>query len=320
MKKLRSIDTFIEGDKVQGFYLCVEKHLRYTRTGDLYIDIELRDNTGHISGKIWDNVSELSSKFNAGNAVVISGNVESFIDRLQLVVKKINKATVQHYGRYGFDPVNIVPASKKDPQKMWQEVQLVINALKNKQLRKLVSNIYKTNKKKLMVHPSSIKMNHNYRSGFLEHVLSMAKVAKKITPLYDVDKDLVLVGVLLNNIGKLREINSEYESDYTFEGNLIGHKVISRDMIRESIDRIKNFPDPMAKKIEHMLISDLGRNSLKYHKTPSFPEALLVHLIDLLDSKMSLMEIALDQDQDLGFFTNQYNYFRTPLLKKDGSK
>ena len=171
-----------------------------------------------------------------------------------------------------------------------------------------------------MVHPSSIKMNHNYRSGFLEHVLSMAKVAKKITPLYDVDKDLVLVGVLLNNIGKLREINSEYESDYTFEGNLIGHKVISRDMIRESIDRIKNFPDSMAKKIEHILISDLGLNSFKYHKTPSFPEALLVHLIDLLDSKMSLMEIALDQDQDIGFFTNQYNYFRTPLLKKDGSK
>ena len=125
---------------------------------------------------------------------------------------------------------------------------------------------------------------------------------------------------MLNNIGKLREINSEYESDYTFEGNLIGHKVISRDMIRESIDRIKNFPDSMAKKIEHILISDLGLNSFKYQKTPSFPEALLVHLIDLLDSKMSLMEIALDQDQDLGFFTNQYNYFRTPLLKKDGSK
>ena len=210
--------------------------------------------------------------------------IKKFLRHKNSSTKKINKATVQHYGRYGFDPVNIVPASKKDPQKMWQEVQLVINALKNKQLRKLVSNIYKTNKKKLMVHPSSIKMNHNYRSGFLEHVLSMAKVAKKITPLYDVDKDLVLVGVLLNNIGKLREINSEYESDYTFEGNLIGHKVISRDMIRESIDRIKNFPDLMAKKIEHMLISDLGQNSFKYHKTPSFPEALLVHLCLLYTS------------------------------------
>ena len=319
MKKLRSIDTFIEGDKVQGFYLCVEKHLRYTRTGDLYIDIELRDNTGHISGKIWDNVSELNTKFDSGNAVVISGNVESFIDRLQLVVKKINKATVQHYGRYGFDPVNIVPASKKDPQKMWQEIELMINALKNKQLRKLVSNIYKTNKKKLMIHPGSIKMNHNYRSGLLEHILSMAKVAKKIIPLYDVNKDIVLAGVLLNDIGKLREINSEYESDYTFEGNLIGHKVISRDMVRESIDRIKNFPEILAKKIEHILISDLGLDSFKNQKTPSFPEALLIHLIHLLDSKMSLMEISIEQNQDPGYFTNQYNYFRTPLLKKDES-
>ena len=319
MKKLRSIDTFIEGDKVQGFYLCVEKHLRYTRTGDLYIDIELRDNTGHISGKIWDNVSELNTKFDSGNAVVISGNVESFIDRLQLVVKKINKATVQHYGRYGFDPVNIVPASKKDPQKMWQEIELMINALKNKQLRKLVSNIYKTNKKKLMIHPGSIKMNHNYRSGLLEHILSMAKVAKKIIPLYDVDKDIVLAGVLLNDIGKLREINSEYESGYTYEGNLIGHKVISRDMIRESIARIKNFPEILAKKIEHILISDLGLDSFKNQKTPSFPEALLIHLIHLLDSKMSLMEISIEQDQDPGYFTNQYNYFRTPLLKKDES-
>ena len=319
MKKLRPIDTFIEGDKVQGFYLCVEKHLRYTRTGDLYIDIELRDNTGHISGKIWNNVSELNTKFDSGNAVVISGNVESFIDRLQLVVKKINKATVQHYGRYGFDPVNIVPASKKDPQKMWQEIELMINTLKNKQLRKLVSNIYKTNKKKLMIHPGSIKMNHNYRSGLLEHILSMAKVAKKIIPLYDVNKDIVLAGVLLNDIGKLREINSEYESDYTFEGNLIGHKVISRDMVRESIDRIKNFPEILAKKIEHILISDLGLDSFKNQKTPSFPEALLIHLIHLLDSKMSLMEISIEQDQDPGYFTNQYNYFRTPLLKKDES-
>ena len=195
----------------------------------------------------------------------------------------------------------------------------MINALKNKQLRKLVSNIYKTNKKKLMIHPGSIKMNHNYRSGLLEHILSMAKVAKKIIPLYDVNKDIVLAGVLLNDIGKLREINSEYESDYTFEGNLIGHKVISRDMVRESIDRIKNFPEILAKKIEHILISDLGQDSFKNQKTPSFPEALLIHLIHLLDSKMSLMEISLEQDQDSGYFTNQYNYFRTPLLKKDES-
>ena len=80
MKKLNPINTFTEGDKVQGFYLCIDKHLRFTRSGDLYIDLELRDVTGHISAKIWDNVSLLNDKFNAGNAVAVSGQVEIFLE------------------------------------------------------------------------------------------------------------------------------------------------------------------------------------------------------------------------------------------------
>ena len=148
MKKLTSIDSFKEGDIIQGFYLCVDKHLRHTRSGDLYIDLELRDITGHIAAKIWDNVSDLSEKFDAGNAVVVSGNVESFMDRPQLVVKKINKATVQHYSRYGFDPAHVVPTSKKDPQKMWKEIESIVNGMKNKYLQRLVAAIYKSNKKK----------------------------------------------------------------------------------------------------------------------------------------------------------------------------
>ena len=80
MNKLKSIKTFSEGDKIQGFFLCVEKHIRYTRSGDIYLDLELRDITGHISAKIWDNVSVLNKKFDAGNAVAVSGIVELFLD------------------------------------------------------------------------------------------------------------------------------------------------------------------------------------------------------------------------------------------------
>ena len=80
MNKLKSINTFSEGDKIQGFFLCVEKHIRYTRSGDIYLDLELRDITGHISAKIWDNVSVLNKKFDAGNAVAVSGIVELFLD------------------------------------------------------------------------------------------------------------------------------------------------------------------------------------------------------------------------------------------------
>jgi len=320
MKKLTPIEKFKEGNTIQGFFLCVEKHLRHTRSGDLYLDLELRDISGHISGKIWDNVPDLNEKFDSGDAVVVSGDVETFMDRPQLVVRKINKATVQHYSRYGFDPALVVPSSKKDPLKMWKNIETFINGMKDKHLRTLVANIYKSNKKKLMVHPASVKMHHNFRSGFLEHVLTMGTIARKISPLYDVDQDLVLAGVFLHDIGKLDEINSEYEADYTDEGNLIGHIVIGRDMVREAVKKIRDFPKDLAQKMEHIILSHQGRYEWQSPKMPSFPEALLVHLIDVLDAKMNLMDIALEEDQEPGKFTNRHNYFRIPLLKNDESK
>ena len=316
-KTLTPIGKFKEGDSIQGFFLCVEKHLRHTRSGDLYLDLELRDITGHISAKIWDNVAESTEKFEAGDAIVISGNVESFMDRPQLVIRKINRATVQHYSRYGFDPALVVPTSMKDPEKMWKELESLINGMKNKHLQTLVSKIYKSNKKKLMIHPASVKMHHNFRSGFLEHILTMAQIAKKISPLYDVDQDLVLSGVFLHDIGKLIEINSEYEAEYTDEGNLIGHIVIGRDMVKDAIKTIRNFPEGLAQKMEHIILSHQGRYEWQSPKMPSFPEALLVHMIDIMDAKMNLMNIALKEDTEPGKFTNRHNYFRIPLLKKD---
>ena len=320
MKKLRPINTFVEGDKVQGFYLCVEKHLRYTRSGDIYIDLELRDVTGHITAKVWNNVSVLNEKFVAGNAVAVSGIIETFLDRSQLIIKKINKATIQHYSRYGFDPAKVVPSSKKDPKKMWSEIESLINGIKNESLKNLVMVIYRFHKKRLLVLPGSVKMDYSYRSGFIEHILSTAQVAKKICSLYDVDRDLVLTGIFLYGIGKINEINSEYDADYTTQGNLIGHSVMGRDIVREAIVKIKDFPDEFSNRIEHIIMSCNISNKLQSQKQPSFPEALLIKQIILLDSNMNLMDAALEKDQETGSFTNRHNYFRVPLYKKDESK
>lgn len=320
MKKLITIDSFEEGNTIQGFYLCVSKNLRHTRSGDLYLDLELRDITGHISAKIWDNVSDLNKKFDAGNAVAVSGEVEIFLDKNQLSIKKIKKATVQYYSRFGFDPANIVPTSNLDPEKMWKDIQKITESLKNNHLKKLVLSIFKENKKKIMYHPASVNMHYNYRSGFLEHILRMANIAKKITLLYDLDRDLVIAGVLLHKIGKIREINSEYLINYTREGNLLGHNVMGRDMLREYVKSMQNFPSEYSQKLEHIILSHQGRYEWKSHKLPSFPEALLLHLIGFMDSRMSLMDIAIDDDSEIGDFTNKYNYFNIPILKKSGSK
>jgi len=321
MKPITQISSFKEGTSIQGFYLCVEKHLRHTRAGDLYLDLILRDNSGTVPAKIWDKVDEFNEKFSAGNPVAIKGNIESFKDRLQLVIKKINIASVKNYGRYGFDPSLIVPTSPYNPNKMWKRVVQIIGKMKNPFLKKVVSNIFREHKDKLLIHPASVMMHHNYRSGFLEHILSMAKIAEKLTPLYKLDQDLVMAGVLLHDIGKLTEISSSLEAEYTDEGNFIGHIVIGRDMVREASGKIKGFPKILQQQLEHIILSHQGKFEWQSPKQPSFEEALLVHFIDNMDAKMNLMKLALEEDQQDGKWTDRKNIFRTALYKGiDGSK
>jgi len=317
MKTITCIANYKDGDSIQGFYLCVEKHLRHTRSGDLFLDLKLRDRTGSINGKIWDNVDKLNEKFNAGDPVAVSGNVDSFKERPQLIVKKINRASVQYYGRYGYDPSLIVPASSKNPNDMWKAITKIIRSIKSNPLRKLVSMIYRENKEILLVHPASVKMHHNYRSGFIEQVHSMAEIADQLAVHYQMDRDLLIAGVFLHNIGKIIEISSDLEAEYTDEGNFIGHIVIGRDMIRAAVKNITNFPDDIQLKLEHMILSHQGKYEWQSPKKPKIREALLLHLIDNMDAKMNLFVLALEESAEEGDWTDRHNYFRIPLYKGD---
>ena len=317
MKTITCITNFRDGDSIQGFYLCVEKHLRHTRSGDLFLDLQLRDKTGSINGKIWDNVDKLNEKFNVGDPVAVSGNVDSFKERPQLIVKKINRASVQYYGRYGYDPSLIVPASSRNPNDMWKAITKIIRSIKSNPLRKLVSMIYRENKEILLVHPASVKMHHNYRSGFIEHVLSMAEIANQLAVHYQLDRDLLIAGVFLHKIGKIIEISSDLESKYTDEGNFIGHIVIGRDIVRSAAKNITNFPEDVQIKLDHMILSHQGKYEWKSPKKPKIREALLLHLIDNMDAKMNLFALALEESAEGGDWTDQHNYFRIPLYKGD---
>ncbi|MFQ6611988.1 MAG: 3'-5' exoribonuclease YhaM family protein [Fidelibacterota bacterium] len=315
MKPIIPIAKFKEGDTIQGFYLCVEKHLRHTRAGDLYLDLVLRDRTGQVQGKIWDKVAAFNEKFSGGDPVVVKGIVETFLERPQLVIKQINRATVQAYARYGFDPALIVPTSSHDPKVMWKEVTGIIRKIKNKDLKRLVQNLYSQHKEKILTHPASVSMHHNYRSGFLEHICSMAQIAKFFAPHYQIDQDLMLSGVLLHDIGKLQEIESDYDPSFTTSGNFLGHIILGRDMVRAAASEITNFPPDLLLKLEHILLAHQGKYEWQSPKKPAFREALLVHLIDILDAQMNLMDQALQEDREEGDWTNRHNYFRIPLYK-----
>jgi len=317
MKAITQISEFKEGVDIRGFFLCVEKHLRNTRSGDLYLDLVLRDKTGQITAKLWKNVSEFQDKFSAGDAVVVAGQVDIYLEKLQLNIKKINIASVQDYGRYGYDPVLIVPSSQSDPKKMWKDLTVYIEKINNKHLKMLVSSIYKEYENQLLTHPASVVMHHNYRSGLLEHTLSMAKIGTSLAKHYEVDNDLLMTGIFLHDIGKVKEITSELEASYSDEGNLIGHIVLGRDIAVNAAKKIKGFPTDLLQKVEHLILSHQGQYDWQSSKKPKFMEALLLHLIDNMDAKMNLMKKSIVEDVEEGKWTSRRNYFRIPILKDE---
>ena len=315
MKSITAIDKFKEGDSIQGFYLCFEKHIRHSRNGDLFIDVRLRDKTGSINAKIWDNVNVLKKKFVSGDPVAVSGNVELFMDRPHLIIKKINKASVQYYGRYGYDPSLIVPSSSKDSTDMWKSTVKIIRSIKSIYLRKLVSIIYKEHKERILIHPATVSLHYNYRSGYLEHVLSMAKIAENLIKHYKVDRDLLLTAIFLHDIGRLEEISSDLEANFTDEGKLVGHVILGRDIVRTISNKIKNFPKKVLIQLEHIIISEYGKFDWDSKMKPKTAESLLLHLIKNIDSKMSIFNLTIDKSSDNGDWTNNHNFFRTSLFK-----
>ena len=317
MKAITQISEFKEGADIRGFFLCVEKHLRNTRSGDLYLDLVLRDKTGRITAKLWKDVNEFQDKFSAGDAVVVAGQVDFYLDKLQLNIKKITTASVQDYGRYGYDPVLIVPSSKSDPKQMWKDLAVYVKKINNKYLKMLVSTIYKEYESQLLTHPASVVMHHNYRSGLLEHTLSMAQIGTSLAIHYEVDIDLLMTGIFLHDIGKVKEITSELEASYSDEGNLIGHIVLGRDIAVNAANKIKGFPPDLLQKVEHLILSHQGQYDWQSPKKPKFMEALLLHLIDNMDAKMNLMKKSIDKDVEEGKWTSRRNYFRIPILKDE---
>ena len=314
--KLKQIIDFEEGQKIKGFFLCTGKNSRFTKKNDKYIDIELRDITGHISAKIWNDTKYLASKFNKGDAVAISGNVESYNGKLHLIIIKVNRATVQYYGRYGFDPGLIVPKSKKDPKEMYGNIKRVINKINNKYCNNLVKTIFKRYEKKILFYPATVNRHYNYRSGFLENLSSITEIGNRIYPLYELEKDLVLMGLLLHNIGAIIAINSDYQFDFTSEGRLLGNEVLGKELVSKYANQIQGFPKHLLTKLSHIILSSsISRKRLNIG--PSFPEALLINAIIDLDFKMFMMKSTIDADKDGGSFTNVYNIFGLSLLKKD---
>ncbi len=283
MKK-QFVDVIKAGDFVDDVFVLSEKTLLQKKDGNNFLNVSLSDKSGSIQGVLWDNVDQITSRASVGDFVYIKGSVSEYRGASQLVIRDMSKCPIE-----SIDPSDFLPATSRDTDKMFERILQIADSVKTWYLKKLLEEFLKDEEFvcKFKTAPAAKKMHHAYIGGLLEHSLSMALLTDKIAGHYSgIDRDLLLVGIILHDIGKIREFDYTTRIDYSDEGRLLGHIVIGIQMIDEKLVKIENFPEEQAVLLKHLIASHHGTREFGSPEPPKTIEAVLLNYIDEIDSKI----------------------------------
>lgn len=302
--------------EVDGVFLVQFKEVRQKRTGEPYLILNLVDRTGVLDAKMWDNAAAVAETFDCDDFVRVRGVVQIYQNRPQLTIHRLS-----YVPDCEVDVADFLPASKRDRNEMFAELTGVIRGMTNPHLKALLAAFFADGEIARLYReaPAAKSVHHAYVGGLIEHVLSMVSLARMAAAQYPgIDLDLLLAGVILHDIGKIRELRFERSFAYTTEGQLLGHIQIALAMLGEKIRAVPGFPPKTRVLLEHMILSHHGSLEFGSPKLPAFPEAMLLHLIDHLDAKMAavLQNIAADTGLE-GEWTGYVSSLERSLLKKD---
>jgi 3'-5' exoribonuclease len=265
----------------------------------MFFEFLATDKTGEISVKYWggdnkDRVKRLYESFNTGDVVQVrTGMVENYEDRLQISVNE-NTGGVRKCAHNEYDVTDFLPAlSEERIIELYETVKKELKTIQNEPLKNLLASFFNDPEfvKMYMHSPSAISHHHNYVGGNLEHTVGVVRLCKNITEMYpNVNKDLLLCGALLHDIGKLKEYTYAAAIDISDEGNFIGHIVIGEQWIREKIQGLKasgkEFPKELENQVVHLILSHHGKYEWGSPKIPKLVEACILHQADLMDSQV----------------------------------
>jgi 3'-5' exoribonuclease len=283
------------GQSVTGLFLVQSKDVRQKKTGEPYLSLVFVDRSGEVDAKMWDNVPEVVETFDRDDFVRVKGETQLYQNRLQITVHRLVRIDSAEV-----DLADFLPASRRDPEEMFAELRSVIAAMKNPHLRALLDAIFADTAvaEAYKRAPAAKTIHHAWLGGLLEHVLSLVKLARFAAAHYDaIDEDLLMTGVVLHDIGKIRELSYQRTFGYTTEGQLLGHIQIALRLIGDKIAQIAGFPPKLRNLVEHLVLSHHGQLEFGSPKVPLLPEALLLHHLDNMDSKMEAMRGALERDR-----------------------
>jgi 3'-5' exoribonuclease len=308
IKELEANKTFTTS------FLVRSKEIREKKTGEPYLSLWLCDRTGEIEAKMWDNVADVLDSFERDDFVKIKGLIQVYHNRPQLTVHKVRRLQDSEV-----DFADYFPASARNTDEMWREMRQIISAMTDPDLKALVEAVLDDPEiaQRYRLAPAAKQIHHAWLGGLLEHVLSLCQLGVMTAVHYNVDLNLLLAGAVLHDIGKIYELSYDRSFGYTTEGQLLGHMVLGLRMVSDKLRGLPDFPPRLRTLVEHMIVSHHGKLEFGSPKLPQFPEALLLHYLDDMDSKMECMRALVAQDRQVeGHFTGYNASLERMVLKK----
>jgi 3'-5' exoribonuclease len=260
--------------------------VRQRRGGGPYLAATIGDKTGEVTALVWQNVDRLREVLEPGSVVTVKGQVQSYNKQLQVVVRQAEAL----HGESVEDEF-FVRASAADPAVLWKKLTGFIEDVGDADVRQLLFRIFSEPEVENLFReaPAARSMHHAFRSGLLEHTVSVTTVARSLARHYGLNEDLVVAGCLLHDLGKIWELEIGASIEYTDDGRLIGHIPMETLFVDKKIGELENFPDETRRQVLHILLAHHGEYGFGSPRRPKTPEALLVHMADNLDSKMAGM-------------------------------
>ncbi|WP_088035834.1 3'-5' exoribonuclease YhaM [Evansella clarkii] len=289
MKK--GINYYQIGENIEQYLLIKSAKKGIASNGKPFLTLQMSDQTGEIEAKLWGVSPEDQEVFVSSVIVHVHGEVQEFRGARQLKIKAIRPTT-------GMDHVktsDFLPSAPLDPQEMIEKVTQYIFEMKNPKIQRITRHLFKKHQKAFAEAPAATKNHHEYVSGLAYHVVTMLDLANSIAQLYPtLDKDLLYAGVILHDLGKVRELSGPLDSQYTLEGKLIGHISIIVNEIDETAKELEIDGDEITV-LQHLVLSHHGKGEWGSPKPPLIREAEILHMIDNFDAKMFMMDRALDR-------------------------
>jgi 3'-5' exoribonuclease len=297
----RFVQQLSDGDALDEVYLVTDKQLRANRNGNLYLQVELRDRTGSISARLWNAGEHVFRSFDNGDFVLARGKVQLFQGALQVILSQIERSEAEKIELSDF-----LPHTEQDVGKLLEKLRGILLRLANPHLRGLAECFLMDDEflRGFAQVPAGVRNHHAYIGGLLEHVVTLLDAADRLLPLYAaLDRDTVLMGIFLHDIGKVRELSYRKSFTYTDEGQLVGHLVIGVEMLNEKAAKVPEltgepFSPELLLRLKHMILSHHGSYEFGSPKLPMTPEAIFLNCLDNLDAKVHSFTRDIQEDRN----------------------